>query len=260
MKTTKDRQKNTAVVLIPTYNEVDNIDRLIPAVLAAAPVDLIILDDSSPDGTAERAQDLADRDCRVQVVVRQAKRGLGRAYIDGFERALAGGYDRIIQMDADFSHDPKELPKLLAATDICDLALGSRWVAGGGTVNWPLPRILVSRCGSLYARQLLGVQIRDLTGGFKCWRSDCLRAIDLRSVNSTGYAFQVEMTYRAFSQGFRISELPITFVERQSGVSKMSSSIIREAVLRVPLLRLNNLLSRFVTPRGMSDKRERPKS
>ncbi|MEK7705254.1 MAG: polyprenol monophosphomannose synthase [Myxococcota bacterium] len=226
-----------AVVLLPTYNERENLPRIVPAILEAAPVDVWILDDNSPDGTGAIAAELAAANPRVRVAHRPAREGLGRAYLDGFRRALDAGYERILEMDADFSHPPRYLPEMLRLADSYDLVLGSRWVRGGGVVNWPWRRRLLSRGGSLYARLMLGVGIRDLTGGFKCFRREVLSALDLDAVRTTGYAFQIEMTYRALRKGFRVVETPITFVEREQGVSKMSGRIVREAILRVPLLR-----------------------
>lgn len=227
-----------AVVLLPTYNERETIGRIVPAILAAAPVDVCVVDDDSPDGTGRIADELAAASPRVQVLHRAGKRGLGRAYLDGFRWALARGYDRVLEMDADFSHPPRYLPELLRLTDTHDVALGSRWVSGGGTERWPLLRRLISRGGSLYARLCLGVPIRDLTGGFKCFRREVLEGLDLEAIRSTGYAFQIEVTYRAIQKGFRVVETPIIFVERDSGASKMSRRIVLEAVLTVPLLRL----------------------
>jgi dolichol-phosphate mannosyltransferase len=226
-----------AVVLLPTYNERENIERVVPAILAAAPVDVCVLDDNSPDGTGALADGLAAREPRVKVVHGPHKRGLGRAYLDGFRWALERGYERILEMDADFSHPPAVLPELLRLSEEHDLVLGSRWVKGGGTVGWPLLRKIISRGGSLYARLWLGVGVRDLTGGFKCFRREVLEALDLGAVRSTGYAFQIEMTYRAIKKGFRVVETPIVFVERAEGVSKMSRRIVREAILAVPRLR-----------------------
>lgn len=226
-----------AVVLLPTFNEAENIRAIVPAVLAAAPVDVMVLDDNSPDGTGRIAADLARNNPRVQVVHRPSKRGLGAAYIDGFRRALRQGYQRIVEMDADFSHPPDRLPQLIELADEHDLVLGSRWVKGGGTRNWPLPRQIISRGGSLYARSILGVDIRDLTGGFKCFRRQVLEALDLDAIHSSGYAFQIEVTYRVLKLGFSVMEMPIIFVEREEGTSKMSRRIFLEAVRRVPQLR-----------------------
>ena len=229
---------NTSVVLLPTYNERDNIERIIPAILAAAPVDIMVIDDNSPDGTGKLAQAIADREPRVSVVHRSEKRGLGRAYLDGMQRALDAGYERIVEMDADFSHPPPVLAELLAASLDADLVLGSRNIPGGGTQNWPLHRRLLSRGGSIYARTILGVPVRDMTGGFKVFHRRVLEAIDLPSIASNGYAFQIEMTYRALQKGFTVKEVPFVFVERESGVSKMSRGVFVEAVFMCPRLRL----------------------
>lgn len=226
------------MVLLPTYNERENITAIVPAILGAAPVDVMVLDDASPDGTGLLAERLAAGEPRVSVVHRPHKAGLGAAYLDGFRRALAAGYERILEMDADFSHAPGAIPALLERSETFDLVLGSRWIRGGGTRNWPWHRRLISRGGSLYARTLLGVGIRDLTSGFKCFRREVLAAIDLDAIHSTGYAFQIEMTYRALRKGFSITEVPIVFVERIEGSSKMSRRIVLEAVVRVPQLRL----------------------
>jgi dolichol-phosphate mannosyltransferase len=227
-----------AVVLLPTYNERDNLSAVVPAILAAAPVDVWILDDNSPDGTGKIADELAAADTRIRVTHRPGKQGLGRAYLDGFARALEAGYERVLQMDADFSHPVETLPKMLELAERFDVVVGSRWVDGGGTRNWPWHRRLISRGGSWYARTILGSRIRDLTAGFKCWRRDVLAALPLDRIESTGYAFQIEMTYRAQRAGFSVVETPITFVERVEGASKMSKKIVVEAVLRVPRLRL----------------------
>jgi dolichol-phosphate mannosyltransferase len=226
------------VVLIPTYNEADNVQRIVRAVLAAAPVDVMVLDDSSPDGTGALADAIARETPRVTVLHRRVKEGLGRAYLDGMRRALAAGYTRVCEMDADFSHPPAVLARLLEAAEGADVVLGSRNVPGGGTKNWPLRRRLISRGGSFYARSILGVRVRDLTGGFKVFHRRVLEAIDLESVRSNGYAFQIEMTYRAIQRGFSVREVPFVFVERESGVSKMSRRIFLEAVVMCPKLRL----------------------
>ncbi len=231
------KRTHDAVVLLPTYNERENLPRIVPAILDAAPVDVWILDDNSPDGTGKLADELTAKHPRVHVAHRPGKEGLGKAYLDGFRRALGAGYSRILEMDADFSHPPRYINDLLALADTHDVVLGSRWVNGGGTENWPLHRQVISRAGSLYARTVLGVGIKDLTGGFKCFNRRVLEAIDLDSVQSTGYAFQIEMTYRALKRGFTVVETPIIFVEREQGASKMSRRIVFEAVARVPKLR-----------------------
>lgn len=227
-----------AVVLLPTYNERENLPHIVPAILKAAPVDVLVLDDNSPDGTGTIADALAAADPRVGVMHRPLKEGLGRAYIAGMREALARGYELILEMDADFSHPPEMLPHLLEAAQTADLVLGSRNIPGGGTRGWPLYRKLISRGGSLYARSVLGVSVQDLTGGFKCYRRDVLQGIDLSTLQSNGYGFQIETTYRAIRAGFRVVEVPFMFVERASGVSKMSRAIVLEAVAMCPRLRL----------------------
>jgi len=223
-----------ACVVLPTYNERDNLPQIVPSILAAAPeLDVLVVDDSSPDGTGALADQLAARERRVRVLHRARKEGLGRAYLAGFGRALADGYGRILEMDADFSHDPARLPALLAASREADLVLGSRYVEGGGTVNWGVGRRALSRGGSFYARTILGLGVRDLTGGFKCFRREVLERIDLPSVRSSGYAFQIELTYRAVKRGFRVVEIPITFVDRRVGQSKMNRRIVAEALWMV---------------------------
>ena len=227
-----------AIVLLPTYNECDNLPRILPAILAAAPVDVLVLDDNSPDGTGQIADTWAAADRRVRVLHRSKKEGLGRAYLAGMKKALADGYELIIEMDADFSHPPEMLPVLLEATKDADLVLGSRNIPGGGTKNWPAYRQFISKGGSFYARTILGVGVRDLTGGFKVFHRRVLEAIDLPSVQSNGYGFQIEMTYRALKKGFSVREVPFVFVERETGVSKMSRKIFLEAVWMCPRLRL----------------------
>jgi len=223
-----------AVICLPTYDERENLDPIVAAIHRAAPeVDVLVVDDASPDGTGALADALAARDGRVHVLHRAGKEGLGRAYLAGFAWALARGYGLVLEMDADFSHDPRHLPELLAAARGADLVLGSRWVPGGRTVGWGLGRKLVSRGGSLYARTILGLSVRDLTGGFKCFRREVLEAIDLGSVECTGYAFQIELTWRALRRGFRVVEVPIVFADRRAGQSKMSWRIVAEALARV---------------------------
>jgi dolichol-phosphate mannosyltransferase len=226
-------------LVVPTYNEAENIGPLIEAARERLPESstVLIVDDGSPDGTGEIADRLAERHPDVRVRHRERKEGLGPAYLAGFGMALGSGAELVCQMDADFSHDPADLPKLLAAAASADLVLGSRYVPGGGVRDWGPARRLVSRWGSRYARTVLGIGISDLTGGFKCFRREVLEAIDLDSVDSRGYAFQVEMTYRALRAGFRVVEVPIVFRERQVGRSKMSRAIVLEAAWRVPLLR-----------------------
>ncbi len=233
-----------AWLVLPTFDEADNIERTLRAahavLTAAAPEGfrILVVDDASPDGTGEIAEALARETGRVQVLHRAGKQGLSTAYVAGFEYALDHDYEYVIQMDADFSHAPSDLPRLLAATrEGADLALGSRYVPGGGVENWHPLRRLVSRAGCAYAQHVLRVPVRDLTGGFKCFRAEVLRAIDLPSVRSVGYAFQVELTYRAVQAGFRVREVPIAFRDRAEGRSKMSWRIVGEAVVLVPQLR-----------------------
>jgi dolichol-phosphate mannosyltransferase len=227
-----------ACVVIPTYDERENLGKIVPAVLAQSPlVDVLVVDDDSPDGTGAVADELAAREPRVHVLHRPRKQGLGRAYLAGFEVALREGYGRVLEMDADFSHDPAALPSLLAVSRDADLVLGSRYVRGGGTAEWGLGRRLLSRGGNLYARAVLGVGIRDLTGGFKCFRREVLERIDLATVTTTGYAFQIELTWRALRAGFRVVEIPIVFVDRRVGRSKMTRSIVLEALWKVWAIR-----------------------
>ena len=234
-----------AVICLPTYNERENLESMLHA-LAPLGVRVLVIDDNSPDGTGEIADRLAAELDFVSVLHRQRKEGLGPAYLAGFHRALADGADYILEMDCDFSHDPADVARLIAACDGgADLALGSRYVTGGGTENWGLTRRLVSTGGSLYARLLLGVRIRDLTGGFKCYRRAVLEGIDLDAIHSKGYAFQIEGTYRTLRAGFTVVEVPIRFVDRTAGHSKMSKTIFLEAVSRVPALRLAALRGRL---------------
>jgi dolichol-phosphate mannosyltransferase len=228
------------LIIVPTYNERDNLQALIDAVHASLPeADLLVVDDASPDGTGQLADEIAARDNRVSVLHRAGKQGLGTAYVAGFRWALARSYEYILEMDCDFSHDPKHLPLLVGtARSGADLVLGSRYVAGGGTVNWGVMRKIISRGGSLYARTILGVPVRDLTGGFKCFRRHVLEAIDLDRVAAQGYGFQIELTWRTIRQGFHVVEVPIVFVDRRVGQSKMSKKIFLEALTLVWRLRL----------------------
>ena len=226
-------------VILPTYNEYDNIGAMIEA-LGPKLSDgdrILVVDDNSPDGTGELADEIAGKNSSVEVLHRQAKEGLGPAYIHGFKVALAGGASLIVQMDADFSHDPDYLPRLLAASEEADLVIGSRYVPGGGITEWGTVRRVLSRGGSLYSRTILGTDIKDMTGGFKCFHRKVLEAIPLDEVAASGYSFQVEMTYRAIHAGFSVIEVPITFRERQAGASKMSRAIVVEAAWKVPAMR-----------------------
>jgi dolichol-phosphate mannosyltransferase len=226
-----------ALVIIPTYNERENLTPLVEAVLAADPrIDILIVDDNSPDGTGDLADTLAQRTARVRALHRAGKQGLGTAYIAGFQYALAHGYDRIVEMDADFSHRPEDLPRLLEASEHADLVIGSRNVRGGRAENWSLLRHLISKGGSLYARTLLRLPIKDCTSGFKCFRREVLAAINLEEVRATGFGFQVEMNWLAYRAGFRVAEVPIIFPDRRAGTSKMSLGITLEAAAMVARL------------------------
>ncbi len=234
-----------AWLILPTYNESENIEAIVGAALehlgaAAGEHRILIVDDGSPDGTGEIADRLAAEHPEVEVLHRPGKGGLGPAYLAGFARALAGGADLVLEMDSDFSHDPADLPRLIAAAEKADLVLGSRYVAGGGVTDWGLLRRFVSRAGSAYAQVVLGVPVRDLTGGFKCFRRSVLEAIDLDRVHANGYAFQIELTYRASRAGFTITEVPIVFRDRRVGESKMTPRIALEAVWMVPSLRFRS--------------------
>lgn len=222
-------------VLIPTYNEAENLEWIVGRVRAATPqVDVVVLDDNSPDGTGEIADRLAAADPQVHVLHRKGKEGLGRAYLAGFEWALAQGYDAAVEMDADGSHQPEQLHLLLEAADAgADVVLGSRWIPGGSVVNWPLDRKLISQAGNLYIKIALGMPLNDATGGYRVYRASALRALDLATVDSVGYCFQVDMAWRAVRGGLRVVEVPIEFVERERGNSKMDSSIVKESLVRV---------------------------
>ncbi|MGE5282721.1 MAG: polyprenol monophosphomannose synthase [Chloroflexota bacterium] len=226
-------------LVLPTYDEAANLERIVAEARAKLPgsAQVLIVDDDSPDGTGEIAARLAAADAAVHVLHRPVKEGLGPAYIAGFRRALGEGAGLVVEMDADFSHDPAYLPRLLDAAERADVVLGSRYVTGGGVRDWGALRQAISRGGSAYSRLVLGLDVRDLTGGFKCFRREVLEAIDLASIRSRGYAFQVEMTYRAVELGFRVVEVPIVFRDREQGKSKMSRSIVWEAIWQVPLLR-----------------------
>jgi dolichol-phosphate mannosyltransferase len=234
-----------AVVCLPTYNERENLEPMLRA-LGDKGVHVLVIDDNSPDGTGELADRLAQELGYVDVLHRERKEGLGPAYLAGFRHALASEAELLLEMDCDFSHDPDDVPRLIAAVaDGADLALGSRYVPGGGVRNWGLVRRLISAGGSSYARIILGVKVRDLTGGFKCYRRAVLEAIDLDAVDAKGYAFQIETTYRALRAGFEVVEVPITFADREVGGSKMSKAIVAEAIWKVPGLRLKALLGRI---------------
>lgn len=236
-----------ALVIVPTYNERFNIARLIPAVLAQDPsLDMLIVDDASPDGTGGVVDAIAANNNRVNVLHREGKLGLGTAYIAGFRWALERKYDLVFEMDADFSHNPERLPEFLETVKDADLVLGSRYQGGRvNVVNWPMSRLFLSYAANIYARAVTGLPVSDTTGGFKCFRRNVLESIDLNSVRSNGYAFQIEMSFRAWKRGFRLVEIPIIFVDRTEGVSKMSKRIVREAVWMVWRLRWWSLTGRI---------------
>ena len=237
-----------ALVCLPTYNEIENLERMVRALgeVLETPEDrVLVVDDGSPDGTGQLADRLAAELDYVAVLHRERKEGLGPAYLAGFRRALTEGAELVLEMDCDFSHDPADVPRLIAASAEADLVLGSRYVRGGAVGNWGLGRQIISRGGSLYAQILIGTRIRDLTGGFKCYRRAVLERIDLDAIHSKGYAFQIETTYRTLRAGFRVLEIPIRFVDREEGGSKMSRAIVLEAIWKVPLLRLAALGGRL---------------
>jgi dolichol-phosphate mannosyltransferase len=222
------------LVIVPTYNERENIERIAQRLFRSVPdAHLLVVDDGSPDGTGKLVDEMAEADPRVAVVHHDVKGGLGAAYTVGFEWGLAEGFDVLVEMDADGSHAPEQLPQLLNALDSADLVLGSRWVAGGSVVNWPLRRELLSRGGNLYTRVALGIGLRDATGGYRAYKREVLESVDFHAVASQGYCFQVDLAWRALRAGFRVVEVPITFAERERGESKMSSAIMREALWRV---------------------------
>lgn len=231
-----------ALVVIPTYNERENIEQIVPAVLSAdARLHILIVDDSSPDGTGEIADRLARQDKRVQVLHREKKEGLGKAYIAGFKWAIEREFDCVFEMDADFSHRPEYLGNFLTEVEVHDLVLGSRYISGVNVINWPMTRLLLSYYANVYARLVTGMPVKDATGGFKCFHRQVLQAINLDSVRASGYAFQIEMTMRALKKGFRVKEIPIIFYDRRAGASKMSTKIMGEAIWTVWLLRLKSL-------------------
>ena len=236
-----------ATICLPTYNERANLEPMLRALGEVLPEGgrVLVIDDGSPDGTGELADRLAEELPFVGVLHRERKEGLGPAYLAGFHRALADGAELVLEMDCDFSHDPRDVPRLIEAAADADLVLGSRYVPGGGVTNWGLVRRTISAGGSLYARLLLGVGIRDLTGGFKCYRRGVLERIDLDAISAKGYAFQIETSYRALRAGFRVREIPIRFADREVGGSKMSRRIVLEAIWRVPALRLAAARGRF---------------
>ena len=232
-----------ALVIVPTYNEISNIEKLVGEVLSRSDrLEMLIVDDNSPDGTGELAERLADAEPRVHALHRQGKLGLGSAYRLGFRWALDHGYALVFEMDADFSHDPNYLPQFLAAAEEADLVIGSRYISGINVVNWPMSRLLLSYGASFYTRIITGLPVRDPTGGFKCFRREVLEALDLDRIQSDGYSFQIEVNFKVWRKKFRIKEIPIVFVDRHSGTSKMDRSIVLEAIWMVWWLRVQALL------------------
>jgi dolichol-phosphate mannosyltransferase len=235
-----------SLIIIPTYNEAENVTRLIPAVLGQAPnIDVLVVDDDSPDGTAGLVRDMMSVDSRIHLIERPAKAGLGTAYVTGFRFAIEHGYDYVFEMDADFSHSPKEIPNFLKKIQEYDLVLGSRYIHGVRVLNWPMRRLLLSFSANVYTQIITGMPVHDATGGFKCFRRSVLEAIDLDKVKSNGYAFQIEMSFKAWKKGFRLTEIPIIFLDRRTGVSKMSKNIVHEAFFMLWKLRFRSLFNRL---------------
>jgi dolichol-phosphate mannosyltransferase len=236
----------SVLVVVPTYNESDNIPKLIPAILKQhAAVEVLVVDDNSPDGTAGIVKTLMQNEPRIHLMERPGKMGLGTAYVAGFKYAIAKQYDFVMEMDADFSHDPADIPRFLQKVTECDLVLGSRYTHGVRVLNWPMQRLLLSYSANVYTRFMTGLPLHDATGGFKCFRRAVLEAIDLDRIKSNGYAFQIEMSYKAWKKGFRLAELPIVFHDRRHGVSKMSKAIVYEAVYMLLTLRLRSIVGRL---------------
>ena len=237
-----------SLIIIPTYNELANVQKLVPEILSRyekCDLDVLVVDDNSPDGTSKYIKELMQTTDRVKLITRKAKLGLGTAYIEGFKFALKNQYDFIFEMDADYSHHPKEIKNFLKQIKNCDLVLGSRYKKGVNVVNWPIKRLLLSYFANGYTRYITGLKICDATGGFKCFRREVIEAIDLDKVKSNGYAFQIEMTFKAWKKGFQICEIPIVFVDRTEGNSKMSKKIVREAIFMVWKLRLRSIFGRL---------------
>jgi dolichol-phosphate mannosyltransferase len=234
-----------ALVILPTYNEIENLPKIVPEILDADPsLEVLIVDDDSPDGTGEMADQMAEKSPRISVIHRASKMGLGSAYIAGFKHGIAKGYDYLFEMDADFSHDPKYLKEFLREIETVDLVIGSRYLQGVNVINWPMTRLLLSYYANVYTRIITGLPLQDATGGFKCYRRQALEAIDLDSVRSDGYSFQIEMSFKLWRKGFRLKEIPIIFYDRQQGESKMSKRIVREAVWMVWRLGFERLFGR----------------
>ena len=235
-----------AIVVIPTYNEIENVEKIINAIFNVKPdINILIVDDNSPDGTAATVSGLMKSDERIHLIVRAGKMGLGTAYCEGFKYALERGFDAIFEMDADFSHDPNEIPNFLIALNENDLVIGSRYLTGVNVVNWPLRRLVLSYGANLYTRMITGMKIKDATGGFKCFKADTLRKIDLANIKSNGYGFQIELNFKVWKNNCKIKEIPIIFIDRRSGVSKMNKKIIYEAVLLVWKLKIASLFQKI---------------
>jgi dolichol-phosphate mannosyltransferase len=235
-----------ALVVIPTYNEAENIPRLIPEILRQDPIlHILVVDDGSPDGTAKLVRAFMEKYDRVHIIERSAKSGLGTAYVAGFRYAIANGFDYVFEMDADFSHSPDEIPNFLKRIAGCDLLLGSRYTNGVRVLNWPIKRLLLSYFANVYTRIMTGLPIHDATGGFKCFRRAVLEAINLDKIHSNGYAFQIEMSYKAWKKGFRLEEIPIVFLDREHGASKMSMHIVYEAFFMLWKLRLHSIFGKL---------------
>ncbi len=235
-----------ALIIVPTYNESENIRQLVAAIHHYQPeVHILFVDDNSPDGTADLVREIQQNNSRVHLLSRPGKMGLGSAYIAGFKYGLSKGYDFLFEMDADFSHDPKEIPAFLKNIENYDLVLGSRYIKGVNVVNWPLRRLLLSYFANMYSRIATGLPVQDATGGFKCFRREVLENIDFREIKSNGYAFQIELSFRAWKKGFRIKEIPIIFIDRVAGVSKLSKSIMWEAIFLVWKLRFASMFNKL---------------
>jgi dolichol-phosphate mannosyltransferase len=241
----KSKTDDRILVIVPTYNEVDNIQRLIPSVLEQDPrVEILVVDDSSPDGTAEVVQRWTQKTPRVHLMKRPSKLGLGSAYVEGFRYALAHDFPLVMEMDADLSHDPRDLPRFIAAMANQDLVVGSRYLRGVNVINWPMSRLILSWMANKYTRWVTGLPLHDATSGYKCFRREVLKAINLDRIHSDGYSFQIEMDYKAWKLGFRVSEISIVFVDRSVGISKMSKDIVSEAAWMVWRLRFQSLFGK----------------
>jgi dolichol-phosphate mannosyltransferase len=239
------KRMNRCLVVIPTYNEADNIPQLLPIILGLGEhFNVLVVDDNSPDGTAKLVKEMQKTESRVHLIERAGKMGLGTAYVAGFKYALANGFEFIFEMDADFSHDPQELPRLLDKAQSYDLVIGSRYISGVNVVNWPMRRLILSYGANLYTRIITGMPVRDATGGYKCFRRKVLESIDLDAIHSNGYAFQIEMNFKTWRKGYRVHEIPIVFVDRRIGVSKMSGHIVYEAVWMVWRLKIKSIFTK----------------